>query len=58
MTDNLSSRAAVSPFFINRESYENRESFGEPNHSPIRWIATIRFHITEVVHGENSNLLR
>jgi hypothetical protein len=58
MTDILSSTPAARPFFNNRESYENRESFGEPKHSTIRWIATIWFHIPEVIHCEHDDSLK
>jgi hypothetical protein len=58
MNDILSSTPAARPFFINRESHENRESLGDANRSSIRWIATIWFHIIEVVHCEQYDLLR
>ena len=38
MTDLLSLKPTVRPFFMNRESHENRESFGDANHSPLPQI--------------------
>jgi uncharacterized membrane protein len=41
MTDLLSLTPTVRPFFMNRESHENRENFGDENHSPLQLLTTI-----------------
>jgi hypothetical protein len=41
MTNDLRFPPTVSPFFMNRESHENRESFGDANHSPLQLLTTI-----------------
>jgi hypothetical protein len=40
-TDLLSFTPTVGPFFINRESHENRESFGDATYSPLQLLTTI-----------------
>jgi len=58
MTDFLSFPPTASPLFINRESPENRESFGDANHLPLPLITTIWTLLTEVIHCEERNFLR
>ena len=41
MTAILSFTPTVRPFFMNRESHENRESFGDANDSPLQLLTTI-----------------
>lgn len=49
MTDVLSFTPAVSPYLINHESYENRESFSDANYLSRTLTAVIWLHITDVV---------
>lgn len=55
LTEVLSFPPTASPLFVNRESPENRESFGDANHSPLPSITTIWTFLTEVIHREESN---
>ena len=56
MTSTLNFTPTVSPFFMNRESLENRESLDHANHSPLQWITSIRTLITKTVRCEKSNV--
>lgn len=58
MTNVLSFTPTVTRFSSNRESHENRESLGDANHSPLRWITTTWTLLSQVLHCEHSNDLR
>lgn len=49
MTDVLSFTPAVSPYLINHESYENRESFSDVNCLSVPLIAVFWPRITDAV---------
>lgn len=56
MTSTLNFTPTVSPFFINRENHEIRESFDHANHSPLQWITTIWTLVTKAVHYKQCNV--
>ena len=56
MTSTVNFTPTVSPFFMNRESHENRERFDHANHSPLQWITTIWTLFTKAVHYKQCNV--
>lgn len=58
MTDNFIFTPALRTVFLNRESYENRESLYDVIRTALSWIKTHWSRVTEVAHCEENYFLR